>query len=84
MDTRTGEIALLAEFEKRGVPKKYLRPIGGGALSDPGDMKPIDPANLTPRVRRMVETTGRGQVSRNSPCPCGSHRRFKRCCMTHE
>jgi len=82
MDTRTGEIATLEEFEKRGVPKKYLRPIG--RLSDPGYMNPIDPDNLTPKVREMVEKTGRGQVSRNSPCPCGSHKRFKRCCMVHE
>ena len=82
MDTRTGEIAPLAEFEKRGVPKKFLRPIGN--MSDPGYMNPIDPANLSPRVRRMVETTGRGMVSRNSPCPCGSHKRFKRCCKTNE
>lgn len=82
MDTRTGEIAPLAEFEKRGGHKKFLRPIGG--MSDPGYMKPIDLANLSARVRRMVETTGRGMVSRNSSCPCGSGKRFKRCCMTHE
>lgn len=82
MDTRTGEIAPLSEFQARGVPARFLRPIG--PLSEARSMNPIDPENLSPRVRRMVELTGRGQVSRNSKCPCGSGKRFKRCCMTSE
>lgn len=83
MDTRTGEIAPMEEFEKRGVDKKFLHPIKE-PLSNPGAMNVIDPRNLSPRVRRMVERTGRGMVSRNSRCPCGSGKRFKRCCMTKE
>ena len=79
MDMRTGEIASLKEFEKRGVNKKFLRPIGN--ISNPGMMKPIDPRNLSKRVREMVAATGRGMVSRNSRCPCGSFKRFKNCCM---
>lgn len=43
--------------------------------------QPIDPANLQPKIRRKLEETGRAQISRNSPCPCGSRKRFKRCCM---
>ncbi len=27
-----------------------------------------------------VETTSIGKVGRNSPCPCGSGRKFKKCC----
>jgi uncharacterized protein YecA (UPF0149 family) len=82
MDMRTGEIAPLSEFEKRGVDKKFLRPIG--RLNDQGAIKPIDPRKLSHRVRQMVLTTGHGLVSRNSKCPCGSGKRFKCCCMMAE
>ena len=44
--------------------------------------QPIDPANLSPKLRAQLAATGRTRVSRNSPCPCGSRKRFKRCCMT--
>lgn len=47
-----------------------------------GQWKEIDEANLTERKRKQLEAAGRTQVSRNSPCPCGSRKRFKRCCMT--
>lgn len=88
MNTNTGEVTLLTEAESRALAdkisgkastarrKKRASSIGMGA------MKPIDPANLTPRARLQLETTGRTLVSRNSPCPCGSRKRFKRCCMT--
>lgn len=43
--------------------------------------QPIDPANLSRQNRQQLERTGRTQISRNSKCPCGSGKRFKRCCM---
>ncbi len=57
-------------------------------LSYPGHMKAL-PNELMPRsVQQLVDTRarihdqfGRGMVSRNSPCPCGTGLRFKRCCM---
>ncbi len=83
MDRRTGEIAPLFEFEKRKLDKKYLVPIGSNG-SYPHMMRPIDPRNLSAHVRKMVEKTGHGMVSRNSKCPRGSGKRFKRCCMMVE
>jgi len=77
MDTRTGEIAPMEEFEKRGVDKKFLKRFDDGAV-----VKPIRLEFLSPRVRKMVAETGKGWVSRNSKCPCGSGKRFKACCMT--
>lgn len=68
MDARTGEI----------VDREMLKALGESVERF---SQPINPANLTPKVRRQLETTGRTQVSRNSPCPCGSRKRFKRCCM---
>jgi hypothetical protein len=83
MDMRTGEIAPLKELLARGVPKKYLRKVRTDSDSR-GNMKEIRLSNLSPRVRRMVETTYHGKISRNSACPCGSGTRFKRCCMMVE
>jgi len=77
MDTRTGEIAQIAEFEKRRVDKKFLK-----RFDDNSIVKPIRLKFLSPRVRKMVTETGKGWVSRNSKCPCGSGKRFKECCMT--
>lgn len=65
--------------------EKPSRPIGvGKGESDPGKIRPVDPRRLSMRVRQMVESTGRGMVARNTICPCGSGKRFKRCCMFAE
>ena len=73
MDTRTGSIA---DFQK-------LHALG---LTAPEPVerytKPVDPANLSAANRALLEQAGQVTVSRNSPCPCGSRKRFKRCCMT--
>jgi uncharacterized protein YecA (UPF0149 family) len=42
----------------------------------PHAKSPADP-NTKPAIPRPV-----GQPSRNQPCPCGSGRKFKRCCMS--
>jgi uncharacterized protein YecA (UPF0149 family) len=73
MNTNTGEIASLEIFETEHT-KEYIDKF----------IKPIDINNLSPHVREMLEKTGRAQITRNSRCPCGSGKRFKRCCMTHE
>ena len=77
MDTRTGEIVPMKEFEKRRVNKKFLK-----LFDDDAATNPILFEFLSPRVRKMVTETGKGWVSRNSKCPCGSGKRFKACCMT--
>ncbi len=33
------------------------------------------------RSRRLLATQGSQQVGRNSPCPCGSGMKFKKCCL---
>lgn len=73
MNTNTGEIASFEVFEKEHT-KEYVDKF----------IKLIDVNNLSPQVRDMLEKTGRAQITRNSRCPCGSGKRFKRCCMTKE
>lgn len=53
-----------------------MRELGGV----PDGLKPIDAANLTPEALASMK------VGRNDPCPCGSERKFKKCCLrtSHE
>lgn len=44
----------------------------------------VEPKDLSPRVRQLVLQSRRPYVTRNSSCPCGSGKRFKRCCMGAE
>lgn len=87
MDMRTGEIATMDVFERRGVSPHFLRPIvpcaeAGRTMVYRGTvMRPIPLEGLSESVRTKVVQTGKGFVTRNSCCPCGSGKRFKRCCM---
>jgi hypothetical protein len=41
----------------------------------------IDPSILTQLPPRNLVAFVEFRVSRNDPCPCGSHRKYKRCCL---
>lgn len=68
MDTKTGRIA---------APERLIREFG----SDSTHIRPIDIDNLSSRAREVLERTGTVVITRNSRCPCGSGKRFKRCCL---
>ena len=68
MDTRTGNIILPPEL-------KLLRREFHGELPEFIKEMKIDP---TPKQLK------RGKVGRNDPCPCGSDKKFKKCCLTSE
>lgn len=70
MDTRTGEIMGKEELQKR---------MGKEAFKD--HAKPIREDALSSRRRRQLERTGKTKVGPNEKCPCGSGRKFKKCCM---
>ena len=42
-------------------------------------VKPLENEDLPPAIRKELARRG-GHITRNSKCPCGSGRRFKRCC----
>lgn len=73
MDTSNGNVMEM-EALQRLIESRPVKPI----------VKEIDPASLTERAQQQLAETGRTTVSRNSPCPCGSRKRFKRCCYTGE
>lgn len=70
MDKRTGEI-----MDKEELRKKL------GEVEFAKHAVEIDVENLSRRRRRMLEVTGRTRVGRNEKCPCGSGKKFKKCCL---
>ncbi len=56
-----------------------LSKLGGKDVADVPRPKPSAPAPPRPAPRRKPE--GRQKIGRNAPCPCGSGKKFKNCCM---
>lgn len=71
MNTNTGEVYNRVEFERLAEDAVKV-----------GRWRDIVTDQLTPLQQKQLARTGRTTVSRNSPCPCGSGKRFKRCCKT--
>jgi uncharacterized protein YecA (UPF0149 family) len=67
MNSGTGEIVAPVHLKEltRAERNKY-------------DVK-VKPANLPQRNRRELAATGHTRISKNTPCPCGSGKRFQRC-----
>lgn len=86
MNTDTGEVKMYTHADLVRETQKYsgrrARAASRGSAGARTNIVPIDPANLTSRAQAQLAATGRTFVTRNSPCPCGSRKRFKRCCMT--
>jgi uncharacterized protein YecA (UPF0149 family) len=73
MDTRSGDIMPFQKFRERYKDDwKTHEPF----------IQPIDISNLSEKTRIMLEKNGIAKISKNTKCPCGSGRKFKRCCMT--
>jgi uncharacterized protein YecA (UPF0149 family) len=72
-DTHTGEIAHLDAF-------KEMFPVLTEQEFDQR-FHAIDAGNLSPAMRETLGRTGTAMIGRNSSCPCGSGKKFKRCCM---
>ncbi len=67
MDTQTGRIDWLEKLRAEGVPEKYLIE--------------IDPTKLPPRTQRQLKESGHAVLHKNARCPCGSGKRFNKCCF---
>jgi len=44
-------------------------------------IKPIPYEDLTLECQQLITEKGKGWITRNSTCPCGSGKRFKKCCL---
>jgi hypothetical protein len=58
---------------------KTLMPMGEGPQEDPDDDDPFPPP--APALKPIVAEKRAG---RNDPCPCGSGKKFKKCCLNKE
>jgi hypothetical protein len=59
------------------VPRQaMLRELG--LTTEPLTSQPLSPK--MPQLCEPVEVTSPGKVGRNAPCPCGSGKKYKKCC----
>jgi len=67
MDTATGQIGSYDDLIKAGAK--------------PENIKQFKPNNLSRRNAQLFRQGKLDKIGRNHKCPCGSGKRFKRCCM---
>ena len=70
MDTRTGEITEREELRKSMGDEAFEQ----HAIE-------VNPNSLSRRRRKELALFGRTRVGRNERCPCGSGKKFKKCCL---
>lgn len=68
MDIRNGRIFTPEEMQK-------FR----DAMTDPKEAESLKEMKVAPTRRQMSRNPPK--VGRNEPCPCGSGRKFKKCCL---
>lgn len=70
-----------AERESLAGTSRFLQAAmaGGGAVVEPGDEASYSSAGGGQTSRQQPVVKG-DRVGRNDPCPCGSGRKYKRCC----
>ena len=69
MDTRTGDI--YTDEQRRNMDEKMMAFMSEMKL-------PPTPKQL---IRQATNPQAIGRVGRNEPCPCGSGKKFKKCCL---
>lgn len=70
----------LLEAHYEEVKRIGQRSLDAGMMADSGRSHEA-PAREPKRILRSDEVEGTGRVGRNSACPCGSGRKYKKCCM---
>jgi hypothetical protein len=67
------------EGDPQGLLLFALEKLTGKTAADVAKAKP--PSPLTPRLTLPRTPDAKKKVGRNDPCPCGSGKKFKNCCM---
>ena len=87
MDTRDGSIYSESELKKLFDPVKVERLFEKfesvkrikPEMKPKSDLDYIKPMALPPTEKQLVRKPPK--VGRNEPCPCGSGKKFKKCCL---
>lgn len=72
------------EGDPQGQLLYALEKLAGKKAAEVAKAKPAappPPRPLTPRLTLPRKPEGKQKVGRNDPCPCGSGKKFKQCCM---
>ncbi len=69
-----GQVEFMATFRENGVVKQHHE---RSTFSKVGDAWYFVEGRMVPPPTRVNETP---KVGRNDPCPCGSGKKFKKCC----
>jgi hypothetical protein len=69
------------EGDPRGMLLFALEKLTGQKAADVPKVKPALP--MTPRLAQPRKPEKKQKVGRNDPCPCGSGKKFKKCCGRH-
>lgn len=65
-------------FKEKIDRKRY----SGAPFETPGEVERVESFPTPPSLPRLgLADQGRPKVGRNDPCPCGSGRKYKKCCM---
>ena len=70
------------EGDPNGLLMFALEKLAGKKAADMPKAKPSVP--LAPRQSLAPKSESKQRVGRNDPCPCGSGKKFKKCCMKRE
>lgn len=73
-DDTEGKVEFIAEFTEKGIPKKHHEL--SEFKKEDGKWYFYDGQMLKPETYRREDP----KVGRNDPCPCGSGKKFKKCC----
>ena len=79
-DNQEGWVEFIAHFTEEGQPgqlherSRFVREDGQWRYIDGSMMPPVQP------VTRQAPVRNSSNVGRNDPCPCGSGKKFKKCC----
>ncbi|MCK4304272.1 MAG: SEC-C domain-containing protein, partial [Candidatus Eisenbacteria sp.] len=67
-------------FDEDDLEVRFTMPYEAGELYSINSRPPINSSSLQPDLPPEIPEAG-GKVGRNQPCPCGSGRKYKKCCL---
>ena len=79
MDTKTGIIYQPDQIDEitRSIETTGEANVSGEIITRQDLGRRFKPMAIPPSLKQLR----RGKVGRNEPCPCGSGRKFKKCCL---
>ena len=71
-------------FDEDDLEVRFTVPYEAGHLFTENEPQPKEARPARQPMRRKKDTAGGGKVGRNKPCPCGSGKKYKKCCLAED